>query len=75
MDLAIRVRDLHKGFDGKQVLRGVDLDIERGKINVIIGASGGGKTVLLKHLDGLLRPIRVTSGSTVRTSPRWTTAS
>ena len=53
---AIRVRDLHQGFDGKAVLRGVDLDIERGKINVIIGASGGGKTVLLKHLNGLMRP-------------------
>jgi phospholipid/cholesterol/gamma-HCH transport system ATP-binding protein len=53
---AIRVRDLRKGFDGKEVLRGIDLDIERGKINVIIGASGGGKTVLLKHLNGLMRP-------------------
>ena len=53
---AIRVRGLRKAFDGKEVLRGVDLDIERGKINVIIGASGGGKTVLLKHLNGLLRP-------------------
>ena len=55
-DWAIRVRDLRKSFDGKAVLRGIDLDIERSKINVIIGASGGGKTVLLKHLNGLLRP-------------------
>ena len=53
---AICVRDLRKGFGGREVLRGVDLDIERGRINVIIGASGGGKTVLLKHLNGLLRP-------------------
>jgi phospholipid/cholesterol/gamma-HCH transport system ATP-binding protein len=53
---AIRVRDLHKGFDGKEILRGINLDIERGKINVIIGASGGGKTVLLKHLNVLMRP-------------------
>jgi phospholipid/cholesterol/gamma-HCH transport system ATP-binding protein len=38
------------------VLRGVDLDIERGKTNIIIGGSGQGKSVLMKHLMGLLKP-------------------
>jgi phospholipid/cholesterol/gamma-HCH transport system ATP-binding protein len=52
----IRVRGLHKTFSQHHVLRGVDLDIERGKINIIIGGSGQGKTVLMKHLMGLLKP-------------------
>ena len=52
----IRIRDLHKSFGSQQVLRGVDLDIERGKINIIIGGSGQGKSVLMKHLMGLLAP-------------------
>jgi phospholipid/cholesterol/gamma-HCH transport system ATP-binding protein len=52
----IRVRDLHKTFGPQHVLRGVDLDIERGKTNIIIGGSGTGKSVLMKHLMGLLKP-------------------
>jgi phospholipid/cholesterol/gamma-HCH transport system ATP-binding protein len=52
----IRVRGLHKTFVPEHVLRGVDLDVERGKINVVIGGSGQGKSVLMKHLMGLLRP-------------------
>jgi phospholipid/cholesterol/gamma-HCH transport system ATP-binding protein len=52
----IRVRGLQKAFGAHQVLRGVDLDVERAKINVIIGGSGQGKTVLMKHLMGLLAP-------------------
>jgi phospholipid/cholesterol/gamma-HCH transport system ATP-binding protein len=52
----IRIRDLHKSFGSQQVLRGIDLDIERGKINIIIGGSGQGKSVLMKHLMGLLAP-------------------
>jgi phospholipid/cholesterol/gamma-HCH transport system ATP-binding protein len=52
----IRVRGLHKTFGPQHVLRGVDLDVERGKINIIIGGSGQGKSVLMKHLMGLLRP-------------------
>jgi phospholipid/cholesterol/gamma-HCH transport system ATP-binding protein len=54
----IRVRDLHKTFPPQHVLRGVDLDIERGKTNIIIGGSGQGKSVLMKHLMGLLKPDR-----------------
>jgi phospholipid/cholesterol/gamma-HCH transport system ATP-binding protein len=52
----IRVRGLHKTFGPQHVLRGLDLDIERGKINIIIGGSGQGKSVLMKHLMGLLKP-------------------
>jgi len=52
----IRVRGLHKRFGSQPVLRGTDLDIATGEIMVVIGRSGGGKSVLLKHLIGLLRP-------------------
>ena len=52
----IRVQGLHKRFGAQPVLRGIDLDIATGEIMVVIGRSGGGKSVLLKHLIGLLRP-------------------
>src|SRR5438270_4865537 len=52
----IRIRGLKKTFGDHQVLKGVDLDIERGHINVVIGGSGQGKSVLMKHLMGLLKP-------------------
>lgn len=52
----IRIRALNKTFGTHHVLRGVDLDVERGKINIIIGGSGQGKSVLMKHLMGLLKP-------------------
>ena len=52
----IRIQGLRKSFGGQPVLRGVDLDVATGEIMVIIGRSGGGKSVLLKHLLGLLRP-------------------
>jgi phospholipid/cholesterol/gamma-HCH transport system ATP-binding protein len=52
----IRVRNLNKTFGPQHVLRGVDLDIERGRTNIIIGGSGQGKSVLMKHLMGLLKP-------------------
>ncbi len=52
----IEVRDLKKSFGSLRVLDGVDLRIETGEAVVIIGRSGGGKSVLLKHLIGLLAP-------------------
>jgi len=52
----IEVRDVTKCFGSQQVLRGVSLDIRRGEAVVIIGRSGGGKSILLKHLIGLLQP-------------------
>jgi phospholipid/cholesterol/gamma-HCH transport system ATP-binding protein len=50
------VRGLVKRFGDQPVLRGVDLEVPAGSITVIIGRSGGGKSVFLKHLLGLLRP-------------------
>ncbi len=52
----IRVRGITKAFGDNVVLDGIDLDLERGKVNVIIGASGAGKSVLIKHFMCLLRP-------------------
>lgn len=52
----IEIRGLHKWFGGQHVLRGVDLKIERGETLVIFGRSGCGKSVLLKHVMGLLEP-------------------
>ncbi len=52
----IEVRDVHKSFGPQPVLRGTTLRIEKGEAVVIIGRSGGGKSILLKHLIGLLRP-------------------
>lgn len=54
----IRVVDLHKAFGGQRVLQGVNLTLETGRITTIIGGSGSGKTVLLKHLNALLLPDR-----------------
>lgn len=54
----IKIIDLHKSFDGKKVLNGVNLEIFDGEIMVIMGGSGAGKTVLIKHLMGLLKPDR-----------------
>jgi len=53
---AIRIVNLHKSFGTQKVLDGINLEIEKGKTTVIIGKSGGGKTVLLKHLIGLIKP-------------------
>lgn len=52
----IAVRGLTKSIDTQQILRGVDLDVATGETLVIIGRSGGGKSVLLKHLIGLMQP-------------------
>ena len=52
----IRLVGLSKSFGSLCVLNGVDLDIERGKTTVIVGPSGTGKSVTLKHIVGLLRP-------------------
>ena len=52
----IKVENLYKGFDGVPVLKNINVEYEPGKCNMIIGASGSGKTVLLKNLIGLLEP-------------------
>ncbi len=58
----ISLRDIHKTFGSKEVLRGVSFDVYRGESLVIVGASGTGKSVTLKHIIGLLQP---DSGSVV----------
>ncbi len=52
----IEVTNLHKSFHGQAVLKGLSLTIADGELLVIIGRSGGGKSVFLKHLIGLFRP-------------------
>ncbi len=52
----IRVQDLRKRLDRTEVLRGISFDVAHEEIFVIMGPSGSGKSVLLKHLIGLLRP-------------------
>ncbi|MCB0729687.1 MAG: ABC transporter ATP-binding protein [Ignavibacteriae bacterium] len=52
----IEIVNLHKKFGSKPVLQGINLTIEDGETNVIIGKSGSGKSVLLKHIVGLLFP-------------------
>lgn len=52
----ISMRGIHKSFDRLEVLRGVDLDVRRGEILSIVGASGAGKTTLLQILGTLDRP-------------------
>ena len=52
----IQIRDLHKSFGDHKVLDGITLDVERGTTYVVLGGSGSGKTVLMKHVIGLLKP-------------------
>lgn len=52
----IEINSLHKSFGSNNVLKGVNLNIENGETLVIIGRSGCGKSVLIKHIVGLLRP-------------------
>jgi len=52
----IKVENLYKSFDGVRVLKDINVSYEPGKCNMIIGASGSGKTVLLKNLIGLMTP-------------------
>jgi phospholipid/cholesterol/gamma-HCH transport system ATP-binding protein len=55
-DHIIELVDVHKSFGAQQVLRGINLSIPRGQTSVIIGRSGGGKSVMLKHMIGLIKP-------------------
>lgn len=52
----IRFIDIHKRFGTRDVLSGVSLDVDTGEVLYIIGTSGAGKSVLVKHLIGLIRP-------------------
>src|SRR5437016_10864934 len=54
--VSIAVEGLRKAFNGSAVLTGVDLHVQAGEIMVIVGGSGEGKSVLLRHIAGLERP-------------------
>jgi len=54
----IRIADLHKSFGPTKVLQGVNLEVGEGETMVVIGQSGSGKSVLLKHIIGMLKPDR-----------------
>jgi len=56
----IKVRNLNKSYDGQAVLKGINLDVADGEILVVLGESGSGKSVLLKHLIGIIKPDRGT---------------
>jgi phospholipid/cholesterol/gamma-HCH transport system ATP-binding protein len=56
--LAIETRDLHKQFGAQRVLGGVNLRVPEGAISVVLGPSGTGKSVLIKHIIGVLKPDR-----------------
>jgi phospholipid/cholesterol/gamma-HCH transport system ATP-binding protein len=56
LPLEIRVENLHKSFGSNHVLRGINLSISRGEMIAVVGGSGSGKTVLLNHMIGQLRP-------------------
>ncbi len=61
-DVAVSIRDLHKSFDDNVVLRGIDLDVHRGEVVVVLGPSGSGKSTMLRCVNLLEIP---TSGSIV----------
>ncbi|MCL0084594.1 ATP-binding cassette domain-containing protein [Thermodesulfovibrionales bacterium] len=52
----IEIIDLHKSFGKNHVLQGVNLKVDRGESMVVMGGSGSGKTILIKHIIRLLRP-------------------
>ncbi len=52
----IKIKNLKKSFGKQQVLKGVNLEVKEGKITFILGKSGSGKSVLLKHILGLIKP-------------------
>lgn len=55
-EVLMRIRDLHRRFGHRHILRGVSLDVYKGETLVILGGSGSGKTTLLRHLMAMLRP-------------------
>lgn len=64
----IEVKNLHKSFGDREVLKGIDATFENGKTNLIIGQSGSGKTVLMKNLVGLFDPTEGKCFTTAGTS-------
>jgi len=70
----IELVDVHKSFEGQKVLDGVNLKIPEGKITVLLGGSGSGKSVTLKHIIGLLKPDRgqvLVEGEDITRASAW----
>src|SRR5688572_30290804 len=57
-DSLVRIRGLHFAYGRNRILRGIDLDIQRGRVVAILGTSGSGKSTLLRLMSGALRPAR-----------------
>ena len=55
-NVVVELRDVHKAFGPKKILKGIDMAVERGTSAVVLGGSGTGKSVLTKHVVGLLQP-------------------
>ena len=81
-DVALRIEGLHKSFDGLEVLKGIDLEVDEHEVVGLIGASGSGKSTFLRCVN-LLEPvdrgriliegeeITAVSSSASRSSGRW----
>ncbi|HEU5071838.1 MAG TPA: ATP-binding cassette domain-containing protein [Verrucomicrobiae bacterium] len=54
--ISIEIKGLRKSFDGQEVLKGIDLQVQPGEVFVLMGPSGSGKSVLLRHIIGLEPP-------------------
>jgi len=52
----IQIDKLQKSFDGYDVLKGISFEVGKGQVFALVGGSGGGKSVLLKHVAGLMKP-------------------
>ena len=52
----IKIDNLQKSFDGHPVLKGISFEVGKGQVFALVGGSGGGKSVLLKHVAGLMKP-------------------
>jgi branched-chain amino acid transport system ATP-binding protein len=59
-EILLRVRDLHAGYAGRDVLRGIDLTVEPAEVVAVLGANGAGKSTLNRAISGVLRPSRGT---------------
>jgi len=73
--VSVEVRDLRKSYDGSPVLRGISFKVEPGEIFVLMGPSGSGKSVLLKHIIGLETPDEgeiLLEGESIHARGSWT---
>ena len=67
----ISLRNLRVSYTGREILHGINFDVQRGETLVILGGSGSGKSTLLRTLVGLSNPPRAKSGSAAKTFPRF----